>query len=220
MSRQRVIFCDFDGTITENDNIVAIMRHFDPEGANPIIEDVLAKRISVREGVGRMFALLPASRKQEIVDYAISNAKIRQGFGDLLKLCEQEDIQFWVTSGGIDFFVYPLLAPFAIPHDHIFCNGSDFSGDRIRILWPHACDEHCTNDCGMCKTAIIRRYPKEQYERILIGDSVTDFEGSKLADVVFARSHLIQLCEDLKLNYKPFETFHDVIRGLEEMKVK
>ncbi|UUZ85619.1 hypothetical protein LJK88_20195 [Paenibacillus sp. P26] len=71
----------------------------------------------------------------------------------------------------------------------------------------------------MCKTAIIRSYPKEDYERILIGDSITDFEGAKLADTVFARSHLVQLCEDLKLNYYPFENFFDVIRRLEELKV-
>ena len=31
-----IIFCDFDGTITENDNIIAIIRHFNPPGWEPI----------------------------------------------------------------------------------------------------------------------------------------------------------------------------------------
>ncbi len=41
----------------------------------------------------------------------------------------------------------------------------------------------------------------------MIGDSVTDFEGAKLADIVFARAHLVQLCKELNLNYYPFENF-------------
>ncbi|WP_159884103.1 2-hydroxy-3-keto-5-methylthiopentenyl-1-phosphate phosphatase [Paenibacillus puerhi] len=219
-AKRRIIFCDFDGTITVNDNIVAIMKHFKPDGWDKLVEQVISKEVSVREGVGRMFALLPTSRKKEIVDYAIGNVKIREGFEELLAYCEREDILFLVTSGGIDFFVYPVLSGFPIPQEHIYCNGSDFNGSHIRILWTHACDEHCGNDCGMCKTTIIRSYPAAEYERILIGDSITDFAGAKLVDTVFARAHLIDLCEELSLNYKPFETFHDVITHLEEMNAR
>ncbi|MDF2961271.1 MAG: mtnX [Paenibacillus sp.] len=217
MKRKQIIFCDFDGTITVNDNIVAIMKHFQPEGWDKLVEQVISKSISIREGVGRMFSLLPTSRKQEIVDYAINNVTIRDGFSELLEYCKKQGITFLVTSGGIDFFVYPVLSAFPIPEDNIYCNGSHFSGSHIEILWPHKCDDQCHNDCGMCKTAIIRGYPAEDYERILIGDSVTDFEGAKLADTVFARSHLIDLCKELGLNYYPFDNFHEVIERLEEM---
>ncbi|NOU95366.1 2-hydroxy-3-keto-5-methylthiopentenyl-1-phosphate phosphatase [Paenibacillus sp. LMG 31456] len=217
MKRSRVIYCDFDGTITVNDNIVAIMKHFQPEGWDELVEQVISKTISIREGVGRMFALLPTSRKQEVIDYSINNVKIRDGFSELLEYCKQQNITFLVTSGGIDFFVYPVLSAFPIPTENIYCNGSDFSGSHIEIVWPHACDDQCHNQCGMCKTTIIRGYPSDRYERILIGDSVTDFEGAKLADTVFARSHLIDLCKDLGLNYYPFDNFHEVIERLEEM---
>ncbi|MCZ8511272.1 2-hydroxy-3-keto-5-methylthiopentenyl-1-phosphate phosphatase [Paenibacillus filicis] len=220
MSKRKIIFCDFDGTITVNDNIVAIMKHFQPEGWDKLVQQVISKELSVREGVGRMFALLPTSRKKEIVDYAIGNVTIRDGFRELLEYSRMEGIEFFVTSGGIDFFIYPVLSAFPIPEDHIYCNASDFEGTHIKILWPHACDSECDNDCGMCKTAIIRSYPKEMHERILIGDSITDFAGAKLVDTVFARSHLIELCEDLGLNYYKFDNFFDVISRLEEMKVR
>lgn len=210
-ARQRVIFCDFDGTITVNDNIVAIIRHFNPPGWEAIAEQVLAQQISIRDGVGRMFRLLPASLKEQVVDYGISNVRIREGFAELLAYAKEAGIDFYVTSGGIDFFVYPVLERFGIPTDHIFCNGSDFSGERIEITWPHPCDEHCNNDCGMCKTTIMRRFPSDRYERIIIGDSVTDFEGAKLADVVYSRSHLTEKCRELGLAHTEFETFHDII---------
>lgn len=214
VKRQPVIFCDFDGTITNNDNIVAIMKHFDPPGWTDIVSRILDRSISIREGVGAMFNLFPASRKDEIVRYSIENAVIRPGFPELLDYCREHGIEFYVTSGGIDFFVYPLLAPFPIEPDHIYCNGSSFDGETIRIEWPHPCDEHCKVDCGMCKTTIIRRFPADRYERILIGDSVTDFEGAKLAELVFARSHLLDKCEELGIPYIPFETFHEVTNAL------
>lgn len=214
MNRQPVIFCDFDGTITDNDNIIAIMKRFDPPGWSDIVPRILDRSISIREGVGAMFNLLPASRKEEIVRYAIDNAVIRQGFAELLDYCSEHHIEFYVTSGGIDFFVYPLLARFPIDPSHIYCNGSDFTGENIRIEWPNPCDEHCNVDCGMCKTTIIRRFPTDRYERILIGDSVTDFEGAKLAELVFARSYLVDKCEELKIPYIPFTTFHDVTNAL------
>ncbi|QGG56166.1 2-hydroxy-3-keto-5-methylthiopentenyl-1-phosphate phosphatase [Paenibacillus sp. B01] len=215
--KKQVLFCDFDGTITENDNIVAIIKQFDPDGWRQLVQDTVDQRISVQEGVGSLFRLLPASLKDEVVRYSIANAVIRDGFRELLAYCREQDIDFYVTSGGIDFFVYPLLEPFGIPHDHIYCNGADFSGERIEIVWPHPCDDGCPNgSCGMCKTAVMRRFPAERYERILIGDSVTDFEGAKLADLVFSRAQLTAKCRELGLPHEEFATFHDVVRGLQE----
>ncbi|WP_274650525.1 2-hydroxy-3-keto-5-methylthiopentenyl-1-phosphate phosphatase [Paenibacillus humicola] len=216
-AKKRVVFCDFDGTITENDNIVAIIRRFNPPGWETIVGDIVGERKSIREGVGELFRLLPAAWKDEVIEYSIANARIRSGFAELLAYCRREGVEFYVTSGGIDFFVYPLLVPFGIPEDHIYCNGSDFSGERIEITWPHPCDEHCNNDCGMCKTAIIRRFPNNAYTRILIGDSVTDFEGAKLADVVFARSHLTEKCRELGLPFTEFDTFHDIVDRLQRL---
>ncbi|TXK81368.1 2-hydroxy-3-keto-5-methylthiopentenyl-1-phosphate phosphatase [Paenibacillus sp. N3.4] len=215
MSKERIIFCDFDGTITVNDNIVAIMKHFNPPGWEEIVKQLLDKKISIRQGVGEMFALLPTSRKDEIVAYAISNATIRDGFREFVDYCKAKNTTLLITSGGIDFFIYPLLKPFPIPTEHIYCNASSFEGTTITILWPNPCDAHCVTDCGMCKTSIIRSYDAERFERIIIGDSITDFEGAKLVDTIFARSHLIDMCKQLDYPYHPFETFFDIMKQLE-----
>lgn len=216
-TKKRIVFCDFDGTITVNDNIVAIIDHFNPPGWKEIAEKVLSQQISIMDGVGQMFRLLPSSREREVVDFGINNARIRDGFAEFLAYCKEEQIEFYVTSGGIDFFVYPILEKFGIPQDHIFCNGSDFTGERIEITWPHPCDHECSNNCGMCKTTIMRRFPADRYERIIIGDSVTDFEGAKLADVVYSRSYLTAKCKELGLAHHEFESFRDII---DHMKAK
>jgi 2-hydroxy-3-keto-5-methylthiopentenyl-1-phosphate phosphatase len=211
-----VLFCDFDGTITLSDNIVAVMKHFNPPGWEAIVKEIIGETKSIQQGVGEMFALLPSSMREEVTAYILNSAGIRDGFPELLEWCKEHEVPFYVTSGGIDFFIYPLLEPFGIPADHIYCNGSDFSGDFIWITWPHACDDACDNGCGMCKTTVIRRFPNDEYFRILIGDSITDFAGAKLADLVFSRSHLTDKCEQLGLPHIPFETFHDIIRHLNQ----
>jgi len=216
IAKQKIVFCDFDGTITVNDNIIAIIKHFNPPGWEELVQKIISTEISIQEGVGAMFRLLPSTMQEEVTQFGISNAVIREGFPQFLQYCKDENIQFYVTSGGIDFFVYPLLEAFGIPRDHIFCNESDFSGEHIEITWPHPCDEHCQNHCGMCKPTIMRRFPKELYDRIVIGDSVTDFEGAKLADKVYSRSHLTQKCQELDLPYTEFETFYHIIDAMKE----
>ena len=72
-------------------------------------------------------------------------------------------------------------------------------------------DEHCDGDCGMCKTSVIRSYDEKEYERIVIGDSITDLAAAKLADFTIARDFLLEQCRKQGLNHQPFDTFYDVI---------
>ncbi len=215
--RKPVIFSDFDGTITLKDNIVAILKHFDPPGWEELVTRTVSGELSIREGVSRMFELFPSSMEDEIRRYVVEHAGIRPGFRELLHYCKERDIEFHVTSGGIDFFLLPLLQPYAIERNHIYCNESDFSGDRIRIVWPHTCDDECGKDCGMCKPRVLRRYAPDKYVRILIGDSLTDFEAARIADVIFARSHLADRCRELGYPFFAYETFYDVIDGLNNL---
>lgn len=213
MSKKLVLFCDFDGTITEKDNIVDIMRHFAPHGWKTIVEDILGQRITIRKGVGQLFSMIPSGRKEEITRFVLENARIREGFGEFVQFTEEQGIKLLITSGGIDFFVYPMLEPYGLT-DRIYCNGSRFDKETIEITWPHSCDEHCDVDCGMCKTSIIRTYPSDQYFRIVVGDSITDLAGAKMADFTIARSFLKEKCEELNLPHTSFETFHDVIDAI------
>jgi 2-hydroxy-3-keto-5-methylthiopentenyl-1-phosphate phosphatase len=219
MSKKLVLFCDFDGTITEKDNIVSIMRKFAPSECEALIEQILTQNITIQSGVGQLFQLVPSSKRQEIIDFILTEASIRPGFADFVRYCKEAGIELLITSGGIDFFVEPILAPFDLSEVPLYCNGSDFSDEHITITWPHPCDRDCHHQgCGMCKTTIIRRYDPEDYFRVVIGDSITDLAGAKIADFVIARSLLAQKSEELQLPHRTFATFHDVIDVLQELK--
>jgi 2-hydroxy-3-keto-5-methylthiopentenyl-1-phosphate phosphatase len=213
--KQPIIFCDFDGTITENDNIVAIMKRFAPPEWEPIKDNILAQRISIKKGVGQFFRLLPASLKEEITEFILNDAKIREGFGTFVEYIKKQEIDFIVVSGGMDFFVHPLLEEYDLP---IYCNEAKFDESTIRVEWPHSCDEKCDNECGNCKPSILREKGAGRF-KVVIGDSITDLQAAKQADLVIARDFLLQKCQELKIPHTSFETFHDVIRILKEHEV-
>lgn len=209
--KQPIIFCDFDGTITNKDNIVNIMKQFAPPEADTLKEDILSQRISISEGVGKLFALLPSSKKDEIISFVLSDAQIRDGFSEFVQFTSERNIPLYIVSGGIDFFVHPMLEPFG-PFTDIYCNEADFSGDHIHIHFPHSCDVRCeSKGCGCCKPSIIRKLSSENNLNIIIGDSITDLEAAKMADVVIARDFLIRKCDELGIYYEPFDSFKDCI---------
>ncbi|MGD6775792.1 2-hydroxy-3-keto-5-methylthiopentenyl-1-phosphate phosphatase [Sutcliffiella horikoshii] len=217
-ANKQMIFCDFDGTITNSDNIIAIMKKFAPKEWDEIKNQVLSQEISIKEGVGKMFSLLPSKKKEAITEYILDHAEIREGFNEFVAFTKEEGIPLYIVSGGIDFFVEPLLEGM-IDEESIYCNGSDFDGETINILWPNECDVDCDNDCGCCKPSIIRKLVKSDTYKIVIGDSITDLEAAKLADQVIARDFLIKKCEEHSIAFSPFETFYDVMDILKKRKV-
>lgn len=218
MNKQPIIFCDFDGTITESDNIVSIMKHFAPPEWEKLKDGVLNQTISVQEGVGKMFSLLPSTLKEDIIQYVKKIGKLRAGFSEFVTFTTEQKIPLYIVSGGIDFFVHPILENY-LDKKHIYCNAGDFSNDTINILWPYTCDEHCSNNCGCCKPSILRQFDGEKYEKIVIGDSITDLQAAKFADYVYARDFLIQKCEELQIPYTPFENFTEIIQDLKGVKL-
>lgn len=216
---QPIIFCDFDGTITNSDNIMAIMKKFAPSEWVGIKDKILSQELTIQEGVTKLFSLLPSSQKEIITKFVLHQAEIREGFQDFIDYTQENNLPLYIVSGGIDFFVKPLLEPFIRNEDNIYCNVADFSSENIRIEWPYSCDGICTNGCGCCKPSIIRKLSEKNTYKIVIGDSITDLQATKLADKVIARDFLIEKCEELNIPYEPFQTFHDVIHILKKLEV-
>lgn len=78
--KKPIVCCDFDGTITKNDNIIRIMKHFAPSEWTKLKDDVLTKEITIQEGVGQMFQLLTSDQKEAIQSFILEDTEIREGF--------------------------------------------------------------------------------------------------------------------------------------------
>ncbi|MGG4210080.1 2-hydroxy-3-keto-5-methylthiopentenyl-1-phosphate phosphatase [Bacillus safensis] len=207
--KKPIVCCDFDGTITKNDNIIRIMKQFAPSEWTKLKDGVLSKEITIQEGVGQMFQLLTSDQKEAIQSFILEDTEIRDGFKEFVDEVKKADIPFYVLSGGMDFFVYPILEGI-VDRDDIYCNHASFGEEHIQIEWPYACDTQCQNGCGCCKPSIIRNLTHEDDFIIMIGDSVTDVEAAKHADLTFARDYLLNECQELGLVHKEFDTFVDL----------
>lgn len=218
MPKRPIIFSDFDGTITDRDVIMMIMEAFAPPQWRDIVDRILDQRtLSIRDGVTQLFHLIPGSKKQEIIEFVMENVRFRPGFEAFLDFCQAQDIPFLVVSGGVDFFIEPLLAPYRDKLE-IFCNQGVFTPERIDLIFPYE-DATCQpcGQCACCKLKILDRYPRESHMRIAIGDSLTDLGMSKVSDRVYARARLIDYCAEEGVPVHAFETFGDIQADLSRL---
>ncbi len=207
LAKPLTVFCDFDGTITEKDMIVKICEQFCPPGWETIKDQILSRQKTVRQGVAELFAMIPSSKKQEIIAYGKQVVRWRAGFQEYLEFCKANGIRFIVCSGGIDFFVEPVMAPFAAWIEKLYTIPSDFSGPMIQLRHPYGCESE-----GICKARVMAEYPETI--QILIGDSITDLHGARAANLVYARNGLKDYLDQDKVSYHPFETFFEIIDSL------
>lgn len=209
-------FCDFDGTISEQDMIGAVMMRFIPEQAEPIIAAVKAQRITVHEGVTAMFRLLPTRMYPDIVAFAQTHTVLRPGFDDFVCLCAEHGFAFTVVSGGFDFFVHPALQHLDKHIVAVHCNRLDTTGAFLDVCWDYPCDAACAGGCGLCKPSIVRRQRQASDAVIAVGDGVTDFKLAQQADYVFARDKLLAECRRIGVPHSAFNTFVDIAQVVRE----
>lgn len=134
-----------------------------------------------------------------------------------LSMMSKSRHSFLCTQRRYGLFVYPILEGI-VEQENIYCNHASFKEDHIQIEWPHACDSECQNGCGCCKPSIIRELTQEDDFIIMIGDSVTDIEAAKHADLTFARDYLLNECKELGLVHKEYETFVDLKAQFDQIK--
>lgn len=216
MTKRIALFCDFDGTITERDITIMIMEKYGTPGWKDTVDQILSQQKTLKAGLGDLISRLPSEQREEIAAYVQEVAVIRPGFPEFLTYCQEQGLELNIVSNGVDFYVNPLLAPYNVQVP-VYCNRGDFSEEYVKVIWPNPCDEHCRNECGMCKPSVLRRHADADTYTIVIGDSIPDLAAAKLADFVIARSLLLEKCAELQLQHAPFATFYDVITVLDRI---
>lgn len=214
MTLNCAFYCDFDGTISETDLIVRIVKKFAPPQTQSIVDCVLAGTLTVQSGVAAMFATIPSYRLKEVIDYARETTRVRPSFTPFVRFLAEKHWPLTVVSGGFDFFVEPALDEVRSYVD-VACNRIDASGTHLRIVWHTPCDVDCEGGCGLCKPTVIRQRSTPGTKNIVIGDGVTDLKAARLADYVFARDQLERVCQAESIAHARFDTFDDIARAIE-----
>jgi 2-hydroxy-3-keto-5-methylthiopentenyl-1-phosphate phosphatase len=192
---KRVVFCDFDGTITALETFVGMLKEFTPELSAQIMPLIYERKLTLREGVKKLLQSIPSKLYPEIITYAESQP-IRLGLKELLEFLHSKSVPFVVISGGLRIMVETVLK-----RENLLEQVSDIAAVDINPT-----SEYLTVNSAyeseqelLAKVQVMAKYPAD--EQIAIGDSVTDINMAIKADLVFARTHLQ---EYLKAENKPF----------------
>lgn len=202
----RIVFCDFDGTITQQDTFVDTANRLVPEVWGPLQAQMYAFEITLHEAVSRMVSAIPAHHYPGIVA-AAKTYPLRPGFGEFVQFLQGEAIPLVVVSGGLQDVVESALEDYRAGIARIQGAQVDARGDYLRV--------HCAYESAtemVAKARVMAEYAPagESLDAVLIGDSLTDLEIALQVPLVFARDRLAQYLQERGRAYIPWNDFGDV----------
>ena len=206
MHYKKIIFCDFDGTITAEDTLEGFIQQFITEDIRVLGHEMAKKGYTVKRGIKEMMAMIPSDKYEAGTEY-FRRIKLREGFGEFLDKAAGLGIPVVVLSGGIRDMTELVLAPYRDKILDLWAGKVDLSGEQVRFYSDFETETELVG-----KVNIIRGYDCEHV--ICIGDSYTDVEMALYAQEVYARDRLAAAMAQAGKSYCTFETFYDIIDRL------
>lgn len=199
---KRIVFCDFDGTITATETFVTVLKEFAPQLAAELIPQMYSLKLTLREGVRQILESIPSSRLPEIIEFTRTQP-MRPGLPEFLDFLDSQQIPFVVISGGLRLMVEAVLGKLGQRTQAIHAIDVDASGSYLRVLSAYEGETELVD-----KVKVMKLYPAD--EKIAIGDSVTDLNMGLTAPIVFARDRLAQYLDERNKQYTLWNDFFDV----------
>jgi 2-hydroxy-3-keto-5-methylthiopentenyl-1-phosphate phosphatase len=187
-----------------------ILDKFTTRPWRPILKEYQQGKISVGVFNSAVFALVKAD-KQTLIDFVNQTARVRPGLKELLTYCHNQNIEFIITSNGLDFYIEFILENLGIKSVKVNAARSHFHPDGMKVKY-----------IGPDGNELLEKY-KETYTKlfisqgygvIYIGNGASDFPAAKLCHCVFACEDLITACKANNLPCIPFNDLNDVLEKL------
>jgi 2-hydroxy-3-keto-5-methylthiopentenyl-1-phosphate phosphatase len=203
---KRIVFCDFDGTITTEETFVALLRQFTPDLANELMPQIYDKQLTLREGVRRLLTSIRSDQYRAIVEFAQSKT-IRPGFDRFLDFLETYQVPFVLISGGVTVIVETVIGARKSRMAGLHAIDLDTSTEFLQPISRFEAGSEF-----VAKVNVMAEYPCD--EAIAIGDSITDLNMAMAAPVVFARDRLAVYLAEAHKPYYSWDNFDDIRQQL------
>ncbi|MGC8467281.1 MAG: HAD-IB family phosphatase [Acidithiobacillus sp.] len=204
----RWIFCDFDGTIVEDEIFVALLRRFAPAESERVLPEIYALRLSLRDGLRRILETIPSDAWPQMEDFVRSSARLRHGFAEFAQKAQATGWSLAVVTGGFQAMAELVLEPFRSAIAAVHGLEVDRSGAFLRPFSPWEGGGELVS-----KPAVYAHYAPDT--AICIGDSVTDLALARQCPRVFARDRLAEYLQREDRAWERFDTFFDILPALE-----
>ena len=214
-----VIFCDFDGTITQLDVTDQILTQLAHPSWREIEREWMLGLIGSRECLERQMALVdaPVEELHAVIDAVAMDSDFRP----FCKFARKKRMPVYILSDGFDYVIRRVLKGAGVERQFrsgatLFASALGVEGRRLVPSFPHA-PQPCAHGCATCKQALIRRLSEGRRPIVFVGDGMSDRFAVEVADVVFAKRQLLAHCRENAIACHPFETFKDVQAQLEKL---
>jgi 2-hydroxy-3-keto-5-methylthiopentenyl-1-phosphate phosphatase len=140
--------------------------------------------------------------------------KVRTGFHELVSYCLKKGLRLVIVSNGLDFYIEAVLKDIGLENIEVHAAQASFypEGMKVQYVGP---DGKRVED-GV-KEAYTKSFLKQGYRVIYVGNGDSDVAPAKYAHHVFATGELLAYCTENNINYKPFETFIDVVSDIDHL---
>ena len=206
------ILCDFDGTISKKDAIYYFFKTYCSEGWQNVEKLWVEKKIDSKECLKREFELVP-NLSQKLIDDYLKTIDIDENFKDFYTFCKENNIDVCIVSDGIDYFIEKILELNGIKGIKVYSNHAEFINGKYEYAYPNE-SKNCVNNLGTCKCNVFNNM-KKQYEKVVyVGDGISDYCVADKADILYAKTSLVDYCERNEIKYFKYNTFADIKNGL------
>jgi 2-hydroxy-3-keto-5-methylthiopentenyl-1-phosphate phosphatase len=211
LSRNKVVFCDFDGTITIEDIVDDLFSRYADDSWKEIEKLWEWGKIGSEKCLQLQLACIKHITEDDLLRFA-SDVAIDPYFSEFVKSMKNDGIDLYIVSDGFDRLIEPILTNHCISNIPVFSNGLKIEGNKLIPSFSLKTNE-CYSGSGMCKCAIIDKY-RANRAVIYIGDGRSDICAIRNADIVFAKGKLSNYCIENCINFFQFSHFGDVINIL------
>jgi 2-hydroxy-3-keto-5-methylthiopentenyl-1-phosphate phosphatase len=208
-----LVQCDFDGTVTEEDTSFFLLDTFAQGDWRRLLREYKEHRISVGEFNTKAFSMINAD-KPTLVKALDNKIKVRVGFQELVNYCRRKSCRLVIVSNGLDFYIEATLKNLGLNNLEVHAARASFHPEGMEVQYVGPDGKRLEDGF---KEAYIQSFLNLGYRVIYVGNGDSDFAPAKYAHYVFATGELLAYCRENNLNYKPFENFIDVIRGIDSL---
>ncbi len=207
-NRKFKVFIDFDGTITKTDVGETLFINFgDAERAREIVNLYLEDKISSKETWKLLCESIDNFDEQGFLKF-LDSIEIDSDFKDFIQFCEENEIDTYVLSDGLDLYIKNILNRENLNRIKVYSNKLNIIDGKFYPEFPHT-DEEC-NQCANCKRNHIIANSSDEDITIYIGDGWSDKCPAQYCDFIFAKNSLLKFCERNRISYFPYRNFSEI----------
>ena len=215
-AKKTAFVSDFDGTLSKEDffNMV-VDRLLTKEDIKPW-DDYVSGKISHVEALSRIFAKVRIPQAE--LDDFIQGIEIDPKAEETFELCKELSIPIYICSAGMDYYILKRIPELIEKYNiTVVANKAEYSpGTGFEVTPPPADSPFYSKNTGIAKDALVESLKKQGFFTIFAGDGRPDIKAAKIADAVFAKSVLLNLCREQNVRTLKFDGFEDITQYIKQ----